>query len=106
VIGLGRKQRVDRSAVLVAVDERLRRDEPARERDILLPRMGLAAQLDRRALRLAVAERAVGVHEDRRDRVPIGAVETGPAWEVHPAELLDRRHGRRLLARFTGSSSK
>ena len=92
----------DRTLRLVALHERLRGDVAAGERDVQLARKGLAPQLDRRVLRLAVAELPGDVHEDGGHAIEELAGELGVPREVHPAELLDRREQGRGLVRVAG----
>ena len=95
VIGLRRQESLDRPLGFVAIDERLRRNEAAREGDVELTRIGLAPELDRGLLRLAIAESVAVVHEHRRDPVEERPGELGVSREMHPAELLDRGQPRR-----------
>ena len=74
-------------------DEGLRRDEAAGKGDVQLAGNGLAHQGKLRLLRFALAQRAGGVHEHRRDAVEEGTVEISAKREMDPAELLDRGLG-------------
>ncbi len=98
-VGAAGQQGVDGAVLGEAVDEGLRRDEAAGERDVELTRVGLAGQHDLGGLGLAVAQHAGAVHEHRRHPVGERPGQLGMYGEVHPAELLERRPQRRLRVR-------
>ena len=86
-----RHQRLDRAVLDIAVHEGLRRDKAAREGDVGDAGIGFTRELDRDLLWLATTELLLGIHEHRRDAIFEVAGEIGIAWEMHPAEFLDRR---------------
>ena len=95
-----RHQRVDRAVLDIAVDEGLRGDEAAREGDVGDAGIGFARELDRDLLWLAGTELILRIHEHGRDAIFEVADEIGIAWEMHPAEFLDRRFKRRERGRI------